>query len=248
MIETRKVINSKGLPFFIMNFLCCLLMTPSYAEQFVLKAHEANYDVDIKGFTAEMKTSLKTLDGVNFLAEDFIKTTGIASVFLKGTLSSTSKFLAEGLTLKPNYFYSLDTISKDKKKLTLDFDWPSNQVLIVDNEKESTMMLNDGIKDRISLKYTLMIDLLGDQLQNQYSLYENDKLKKINITNLGTKIITIDNVVYEVIGIKSQAAGSSKLSIFWCAEDLEFLPILIEQYRDDKLWLSASLSSYIEIT
>jgi|TARA_B110000914_G_scaffold222612_1_gene236444 hypothetical protein len=248
MISTRKKINRFGLHFLIMNLLLGYLVAPSFGEeQFALKAHEANYKVDIKGFTAELKTSLKTSDGVNFFAEDFIKTTGVASVFLKGTLTSTSKFFVEGYNLKPNYFYSLDTLSKEKKRLTLDFDWVINRVNINDNEKKSTILLNNSIKDRLTLKYALMMDLLGDQLQNQYSLYENDKIKKIKTTNLGTKVITIDHGVYEVIGIQNQASGSSKLSIFWCAEKLGFLPVLIEQYRDNKLWLSASLSSYKEI-
>ncbi|MFQ3362910.1 MAG: hypothetical protein ACI85X_001083, partial [Woeseiaceae bacterium] len=82
MISTRKKINRFGLHFLIMNLLLGYLVAPSFGEeQFALKAHEANYKVDIKGFTAELKTSLKTSDGVNFFAEDFIKTTGVASVF-----------------------------------------------------------------------------------------------------------------------------------------------------------------------
>ena len=82
MISSRKEIKRYGLQLLFMIFLLGYLVAPSFGEeQFLLKAHEANYKVDIKGFTAELKTSLKTSDGVVFFAEDFIKTTGIASVF-----------------------------------------------------------------------------------------------------------------------------------------------------------------------
>jgi hypothetical protein len=92
-----------------------------------------------------------------------------------------------------------------------------------------------------------MTDLINNRLSSQYSLYEGDKIKKIETTNLGFKIITLDHGEYRAVGIQNQALGSSKLSILWCAEELGFLPVLIEQYRNNKLWMSASLISYKEI-
>ena len=71
----------------------------------------------------------------------------------------------------------LNKISKEKKELTLNFDWTLNQVSIKENELDSAMPINDSIKDRITLKYALMTDLINNRLSSQYSLYEGDKIK-----------------------------------------------------------------------
>ncbi|MDE0743442.1 MAG: DUF3108 domain-containing protein [Woeseiaceae bacterium] len=248
MISNRKIIQRNifsDVCFFII--FSCLCVNALGEELIELKPHEANYDVSIKGFTGELKTSLRNTDAFKYHAEDKIKTTGLAGIFLKGAVISTAEFFIQNDKLKPHHFYSKDTISKEKKELTLNFDWTLNQVSIKENDLDSAMPINDSIKDRITLKYALMTDLINNRLSSQYSLYEGDKIKKIETTNLGFKIITLDHGEYRAVGIRNQALGSSKLSILWCAEELGFLPVLIEQYRNNKLWMSASLISYKEI-
>jgi len=249
MKSKRKAIGIMSFPSvcFLIIF-SCLWISANGEEIVKLKAHQANYDVSIKGLTAKLETSLRKTDTFKYSAEDNIKAMGLASIFLKGTMLSTAEFLIKEEGIKPLHFYAKDTISKENKELTLDFDWALKQVNIKEAQLTSSMPINDNTKDRITLKYALMRDLINNRLPDQYSLYEGGEIKKIKTTNIGVKIITLENSEYKVVGIQNQALGSSKKSILWCAEELGFLPILIEQYRNDKLWLSAKLVNYKEIT
>ena len=93
-----------------------------------------------------------------------------------------------------------------------------------------------------------MSDLKNGRKTKLYRLHEGDKIKDIQAKILPEKVINVPTGTYNVIGIQNQASGSSKMSILWCATDLDYLPVLIQQYRNDKLWMNAELIHYSKTT
>ena len=49
---------------------------------------------------------------------------------------------------------------------------------------------------------------------------------------------------FDVIGLQHQAEGSKRKTTFWCAPELDYLPVIIEQHRLEKLKVRAMLSRY----
>jgi hypothetical protein len=49
---------------------------------------------------------------------------------------------------------------------------------------------------------------------------------------------------YEVVGIQHQKEGSSRVTTLWCAPELGYLPIVIEQHRKKKRNFRATLTKY----
>ena len=50
--------------------------------------------------------------------------------------------------------------------------------------------------------------------------------------------------IHELVGIEHQKEGSSRTTTLWCAPELDYLPVIIEQHRLGKLKFRATLTSY----
>jgi hypothetical protein len=78
-------------------------------------------------------------------------------------------------------------------------------------------------------------------------LFDVDKMRIANVRNIGTREIRTKAGTYEVVGIQHQKEGSSRVTTLWCAAELDYLPVVIEQHRDGKLNFRATLTSYSPI-
>ena len=110
--------------------------------------------------------------------------------------------------------------------------------------KTIQLKFNQATYDRESLKYALMHYLLNNKKLVNFKLIEDNELKQLLITSIGSKLIKTPYGEFEAIGIKHAGVNSSKESILWCVEKLGYLPVRIEQYRNNKPWMTAVLIKY----
>ena len=243
------VIKEKRLNILCFLSLMMIYITPIHADNHsLLHPHEANYKVKVRGVTGELKTSVKLTKDNSFLIKNELKTTGLIGAFLKGTVIETADFKIDNTYIKPHKYSSLDTLSSKNKELKLDFNWQEKILYVQENQLTSSFPLGLNIYDRVTLKYAIMSDLKNGRKTKLYRLHEGDKIKDIQAKILPEKVINVPTGTYNVIGIQNQASGSSKMSILWCATDLDYLPVLIQQYRNDKLWMNAELIHYSKTT
>jgi len=228
--------------FLFFLFLTCPSIIKAENES-VLRAHHANYSVSVRGIGGTLNTKLNQDDGT-YQASNELKAKGLSRIFLGGTVNEKSFFRITDKELKPLSFYSTDKMSKRNKTISINFDYEEDLGISTINENETTFKNENNLYDRISLKFALMNDLKKNNLKKEYNLYEGEEIKLIQIEVLEEKIISVPFGEFKAIAIRSQQLGSSKRSIFWCADKLDFLPIVIEQYRNDKLWMKASLTSH----
>jgi len=106
------------------------------------------------------------------------------------------------------------------------------------------MPLEGQVHDRVSIQYELMLDLINGRENAQYSLLDDDELKILEITNIGKKKVKVPYGTFNAVGIQHRKQGSDRVTTLWCAEELGYLPVLIEQHRDGKRALRAELREY----
>ena len=87
-------------------------------------------------------------------------------------------------------------------------------------------------------------DLLNGAASDRYTMFEIDRLRPVNISILGEKVVKVDAGEFDVIGIRHQAEGSKRATTLWCAAELGYLPVVIEQHRKGKLRVRATLTDY----
>jgi hypothetical protein len=227
----------------IIVLLGAALLAVSAMAETSLQPHSAVYKVKISVVSGQLRTEL-TATANGYLATHVISPTGMSRVFSRGQISETSEFSAAAGGVRPVEYSSVDTISRDKTNARVSFDWDNGEARGTVNGEEVVSTMDALAHDRVSIQYELMHDLLNNGPSDQYTMFEIDKLRKLNVRNIGSKSVKVPAGEFEAVGIQHQADGSKRVTTLWCVEELGYLPVIIEQHRLGKLRVRAALSKY----
>ncbi len=222
--------------------LLALYAAPLQAES-TLTPHAATYKVKISVLGGQLNTELRATPN-GYAAVHEIKPTGISRMFLRGTIRETSRFDTTADGVRPREYESVDQLSRQKTNASISFDWESGEARGTVNGEEVVSVMDALAHDRVSIQYELMHDLLNGEPSPNYTMFEIDRLRPVNVSIVGKKTVTVPAGNFEVVGIQHQAEGSKRISTLWCAEELGFLPVIIEQHRKGKLRVRATLVEY----
>jgi hypothetical protein len=219
-----------------------MLSATAFAEA-SLTPHSAVYNVKISVLGGQLNTELRATE-TGYIARHTVKPTGMSRMFSRGSIAETSEFRAAADGVRPTDYSSKDTISRDKTNATVHFDWDANEARGTVNGEEIVSVINTLAHDRVSIQYELMHDLLNDEPSTEYTMFEIDRLRSVNVRNIGHKTVKVPAGKFEAIGIQHQAEGSKRVTTLWCVEQLGYLPVIIEQHRKSKLKFRAALKKY----
>ena len=224
-------------------FLLALCIPVLTSAETALKPHTAEYKVKISVLGGQLKTELRETE-TGYVATHVVRATGMSRMLGRGLISDRSEFDNAPDGVRPTRFMSRDTLSRDKNTTTIRFDWDSGEARGTVNGEEVSSTMDDLAHDRVSIQYELMFDLLNGEPSAEYILYDVDELKTVNVRNIGTKTVKVPAGSFTAIGIEHQSVGSKRITTLWCVEELDYLPVIIEQHRKGKLRLRATLKNY----
>lgn len=226
----------------LITALVVVFLAGQVSAETELTPHTAQYKVKISVVSGQLNTELrKTADG--YVANHVIRPTGLSKLIAGGTMDVTSTFSSEADGVKPIRFQSVDTIRKDPD-VDLTFDWSTNEVSGTVGEENVLLQLEGIAHDNVSIQYELMHDLLNGAPDEQYVLFDVDKMRVANVSMAGEKQIKTKAGTFTAIGVQHQKEGSSRITTLWCVEELDYLPVVIEQHRKGKLKFRATLVKY----
>ena len=210
-----------------------------------LAPHKAQYKVKISLLSGKLNTELRSIEG-GYSANHVIRPTGMSRIVTSGKMNVTSEFETGPDGVKPKRFHEIDTI-RDDPETRLTFDWSTNEVSGTVGPEEVTLQLEGIAHDSVSIQYALMHDLLYAEPAETYVLFDVDKMRIADVKDAGEKTVKTRAGKFDVIGISHQRKGSSRVTTMWCAPELGYLPVIIEQHRKGKLNFRATLTSYTPI-
>jgi hypothetical protein len=209
----------------------------------LLTPHQAEYKVKISVLGGQLNTELRvTPDG--YVATHIVKPTGMARLLARGQISETSQFHSSDDGIRPVNFSADDTLTRDKIKASIQFDWETGEASGTVNDEAVSSTMEELAYDHVSIQYQLMFDLMNGDPSSQYVLFDIDELKTVNVSKIGYRAVKVPAGKFEAIGIQHQAVGSKRITTMWCVEALDYLPVIIEQHRKGKLKMRAVLTSY----
>jgi len=207
-----------------------------------LTPHKAQYKVKISVISGQLNTELRATDS-GYVATHIIKPTGMSRMITRGKMNVSSEFETGADGVKPVTYHAIDTI-RDEPEAHIAFDWNTNQAIGTVGSEDVTLQLDGISHDSVSIQYQLMLDLINSRDDTNYVLFDVDKMRLANVRQAGTKSVKTRAGRFEAIGIQHQREGSSRVITLWCAPDLNYLPVMIEQHRKGKLKFRATLTSY----
>ncbi len=205
--------------------------------------HTAEYKIKISVVGGRLSTELKQTDA-GYIARHFVEPTGMSRILAHGDITEISEFAVGDEGVYPIAYQTNDTIDKDDPRADIQFDWDTFEASGTVNDEEFRLTLDRLRQDRVSIQYALMHDLLNNELSEKYELFEADKLKTLNVRSIGTREISVPAGTFTAVGIQHQAENSSRVTTLWCAEELDYLPVVIEQHRKGKRRVKATLRRY----
>lgn len=207
-----------------------------------LTPHRAEYKVRISVVTGQLNTELRrTEDG--YVATHVVKPTGLSRVVTSGKMFVTSTFAPVADGVRPLSYRAVDTI-RDEPEANITFDWAANMARGTVGDVPVEFKLDGQSHDAVSIQYELMHDLLNGQHSDSYVLFDVEKMRVANIREVGKKTVKTRAGQYDVVGIQHQKEGSLRITTLWCAPELDYLPVIIEQHRKGKLKFRATLNRY----
>jgi len=196
-----------------------IIAAPTFAGP-SLTPHAAEYKVKISVLGGQLNTELRATD-TGYVATHVIRPTGMSRILARGTIRETSEFDAMTDGIRPRFYSSKDTISRDKADVSVRFNWETGEA-----------------------RGTVNGDLLNQGPDSTYTMFEVDRLRHVNVRIIGTREIDTPAGRFAAIGIQHQAEGSKRITTLWCAKELGYLPVIIEQHRNGKLRVRATLRKY----
>lgn len=214
--------------------LALMLVARVYGAE--LEPFEASYAWSWKGMTVAVSTVKLEQDQGLWHYRSHSSPRGIGKVFAERPLmESTLRVTADGV--QPISYRADDGTSSTKRDAQLNFDWEHGRVTGVYEDVPVDLPLQPGIQDDLSIQIALMVELLRGHTPQQFQLVDRNQVREYQYSRAGTETLHSALGDVQTIIYQAQKASSPRITRFWCAPSLGFVPLRVEQRRqDDVQW------------
>ena len=207
-----------------------------------LKPFRASYTWIWHGVTvAESKLQLQQKDDT-WIYESRSEPRGIGRLMSERPVQrSVMRVTASGV--QPLSYQADDGTASTKRDANVTFDWSAGRITGVYEDKKVDMALTADVQDDLSVQIALMLALLRGLTPDRFSLLDGNSVRQYRYeregeTTLNTPIGSIATTVY-----RSQKEGSPRVTRFWCAPSYGFIPMRVEQKRNDEVEWTMQIES-----
>lgn len=212
------------------------------APEVPLPPFDAEYSLQRNGVI--MGTSTRSLsaaqDGI-FIYSSTTQATGIVAWFVKDRIDEHSKWTFDGKHIRPlEYVYNRSGGSKTRQ-VKLSFDWQHHTVTNSIDGDPWRMEIPPDAQDKLVYQLAIMYDLLNGKKNLEYKIADGGKLKDYTFEIVGEEVL--NTALGRLKTVRLQRIGDKRDSTVWCAPQLSYLPVRLEQQDTDGSELSMYINS-----
>ncbi|MBT8143196.1 MAG: DUF3108 domain-containing protein [Gammaproteobacteria bacterium] len=222
-----------------------LLMLPLIAAHAALPdPFTAHYDVQFSGLGGKLVSQFSHNDGGNYVFENRTSAKGIARLARPRDVVDRSVFaVSDDSELRPLVFESEDGTRRNKNGNVVEFDWEVGNASSAYEGESREFDLEPQPLDRQLMQLALMRDLAAGANETSYTVIDRHDLKTYDFTVLGRETIEVPAGKFQVLKVRKQRKGSSRATLMWCAPELQYLPVMMQQLKEDKVIATLSLTA-----
>ncbi len=166
---------------------------------------------------------------------------GLAALFLSDVITETSRFKVTDGNLQPlQYSYDHSGNSRDRKE-NIQFDWAKGVAHSNEGGKHHTLPLTAGTYDRLLAQLAVSVDLEVGQTVGKYRVLDHNEINIYHMQPQGNTALKTPAGEYEVIEIARKDSKKNRVTTFWLAPKLDYLPVQMEQTEPGKATISLVL-------
>jgi len=125
--------------------------------------------------------------------------------------------------------------SSTKRDADIQYDWQNNRVTGVNEGAKIDMSIPPGIQDDLSVQIALMVALMRGQTPDKFSLLSGGSLREYHYSRDGEETLSTPVGKIPTIIYRSEKQYSPRVTRFWCAPSLGYIPLKVEQKRDNDI-------------
>lgn len=115
----------------------------------------------------------------------------------------------------------------------LRFDWSQQRVINDVAGERWTMPIPPGTLDKLNVQLALMLDLAAGKRQLRYDIADGGKLKQFRFEVVGEEPVEAAGKTYQTLRIQRIRKDQDRTTFLWCAPQLGYLPVRIEQTEQE---------------
>ncbi|HEY3729714.1 MAG TPA: DUF3108 domain-containing protein [Steroidobacteraceae bacterium] len=205
---------------------------PSQPEA-ALRPFQASYSWSWHGATVAVSTlQLQHASGDDWTYSSNTAPRGLGHLYpMRPSLRSTLRITSQGV--QPLTFKAAGSGSAHDADVT--FDWGAGRATGNYEGTALDLTLQPGVQDDLSVQIALMVELLHDRTPEHLAMLDRNRIRDYRYQREGseslvTPIGQVDTIIYS-----SQHPGSPRITRFWCAPSRGYIPMRVEQKRQDNV-------------
>ena len=209
-----------------------------------VRPFQARYEVYGSGFSIGEAVMTLTAAGPGaYQMSSEVRPNGVVALLVSGQIDEKANGeIRDGMVRPTRYERRVET-PKKKQAVQLRFDWSANQIQARDNQDQATLPLSPGVVDPLSLNLRVMWDLQRGRVPSEYALVDETELKTYQIKNEGEESLDTPLGTLRAVRISQSKPGKTRITTFWFAPDLHYLPVRVVQKKDGKELLRMEIRS-----
>jgi Protein of unknown function (DUF3108) len=167
--------------------------------------------------------------------------TGIISWFVRDQIDEYSKWTFNGEQIRPmEYVYDRHGGIKSRN-VNLKFDWQNLTVTNTIDGDAWHMSIPSDAQDKLVYQLAIMYDLSKGKKALEYKIADGGKLKDYSFEIDGEEFL--NTTLGKLKTLRIQRIGDKRDTTVWCAPELSFLPVRLEQQDTDGSHLSMQITA-----
>lgn len=219
----------------IARLLVCALLFPSISSADTsLRPYVAHYQVKFHGLSGGvLQFSLRKGDKPGqYVYETRARPSFLGSFVVSDRAREVSVMEIADDTIRPLSFNSDDGKKSDAKDSQIQFSWPKHRVTGRSEAKSVDLEIAARTQDHLSIQVAVVWDLLRGHELGTYPMFDGGEMKSYDYRMDGKERLAYDGRELDTVIIRSEhTGGSSRVSRYWHAPELGYLPIRAERTR-----------------
>ena len=233
----------------IFAFALATTAHPVKAADDTVTTYTATYTVEYKGKQAGVSEwSVRDVGDGRYEFQARITPKGMLKLIRPKPTIERSQFRVEGTHFRPLEYWFEDGSRSGEDNWHVVFDWERHIATVSTSEARRELTVPDSAIDVGTLKAAVMRDLSAKGAPGPYEVADQDAVFTYEYTDSGPVTLQTGVGSLETQLFVQHRAGSSRSTWLWAAPKLGFLPVRIEQRRNDEVQTSFLLTDVKGIT
>ena len=129
------------------------------------------------------------------------------------------------------------------KSIELKYDWQAHRVTGIYESTKVDLPLTPRVQDDGSVQLALMVELLAGRTPPTVQLIDKNSVREYEFSRDGEATIKTPMGDVRTVIFKSQKKYSPRITRFWCAPDRGYIPMRVQQKKDDDVQWTLEIQS-----